>query len=550
MKNHIVQKMVFMIIIYTLLLQGDNATPRLTLIFVIDQLAYNTLQLVQSHLHKGLKRLLAEGVVFTNAHHPHGMPATCTGHTALSTGAYGNEHGIVGNSWINTEGKHVACDDASAVDAAVLSPDGEYAYGKSFQYGMVDGISDQFVLQSTKEEPYYAYGISLKSRAAIATANRAGIALWFDAQSGTFTSSKAYVQTLPEWVIAFNKQYAVTSPGQIRWQQKYNNNAAYSMVLYDNYKYVASHKPLVNTIIPIGPMVDAKNPYELFMLTPAANQLMIDCATACVQAHINKEKPDTLLLWACISSLDKLGHAYGPWSKETVDMLYHLDYQISAMMHTIESYIDPASIVYVLTSDHGISPIVQQMNQKGFNFAKRIDSEQLIKNLNKYVQETYGYTNSIYGIKGHQLYLNTNILMKMPYQERQKLIKDLQVLLESHDGIKRAWTPEELLMRCFPRYSAENYFKQQLFKNRSGNLIMQVYPYTIITSHPYGTSHKTPYTYNTHVPLIVYQKGTIQKKQIHTKVLTLQLAPTLAQLLHIPQPSCAMEEVLPGILPE
>jgi arylsulfatase A-like enzyme len=77
---------------------------------------------------------------------------------------------------------------------------------------------------------------------------------------------------------------------------------------------------------------------------------------------------------------------------------------------------------------------------------------------------------------------------------------------------------------------------------------MQVYPYTIIGSHTYGTSHKTPYTHNTHVPLIWYQQGTIQKKQIHKKVLTVQIAPTLAHILGIPQPSAATSDILPGIL--
>jgi predicted AlkP superfamily pyrophosphatase or phosphodiesterase len=532
-------------------LANDTSCPKLTIIFVIDQLAYDTLRTVTPYVKDGFKRLLSRGVEFTNAHHPHGMPATCTGHTALSTGAYGTEHGIVGNSWFNAEGNIVACDDASAKDAAVLAPHGTYEYGKSFHYGMVDGISDQFILRSSPENPRHAYGISLKSRAAIATANSAGIALWFDDQSGTFTSSKAYVHTLPEWVVSFNKEHAVVSPSSFYWAQKYPDNAAaYNFFHTDDYRYIRLQKPLVNTTISIGPDVKEDNHYHLFSITPHANKLVFDCAVACMQATVDKQKPDTLLLWVCVSSLDKLGHQFGPWSKETIDMLYHLDTQIGEVMDAAETLIDPESIVYALTSDHGIAPIVEQLHERGVHLGRRIESTELIKDLNEYIEREYGYANLVYGTKGHQLYLNTKLLRKMPHVQRKKVIRDLQDVLESYDGIKKAWTHEELNAGNFPHYSAEYYFRQQLFKQRSGTLIMQVYPYTIISAHTYGTSHKTPYTHNTHVPLVLYQKNKIQNKKVNTKVLTLQLAPTLAQILGTSQPSAAMSDVLPQVLPE
>lgn len=551
MKHNITKKITLILIVSFSSLVGKKNIPQLTIILVIDQLAYNTLTSIRPHVRHGFKTLLEQGVVFTNAHHPHGMPATCTGHTALSTGAFGNEHGIVGNNWYDQEGNLVACDAADASNAAVIAPDGVYDYGKSFHYGMVDGITDQFVLCTNAEKPHHAYTVSLKSRAAIATANRIGIPIWFDAQSGLFTSSQAYVNSLPDWLAAFNKKDQVANPSSVVWNQKYpENSAAYRGIYHDNYHYIQLHKPLINTTIAIGSEVSAKNPYKFFVLTPHANKLVIDCATACMNSHISKDKPDSLLLWVCISSLDKLGHQYGPWSKEIFDMLYHLDADIQTMMNNAESLLDPSSILYVLTSDHGISPIVEQLNERGIDLAKRVSSKELVQKLNTYIEEEYGYTNLVHNIKGHQVYLNTNLLRKMEKAKQEKMIHDLQDILESYEGIKKAWTPEELSAQSFPPFSPEYYFKQQLFKPRSGSLIVQVYPYTIITSHPYGTSHKTPHTYNTHVPLILYQKGIIEKKQVHDKVFTLQLAPTLAEILQIPQPSAAYQEILPGILPE
>lgn len=79
--------------------------PQLTIIFVIDQFPFRYFNKLKDTLHYGLKNLFCNGINFTNAHHPHGMTATCTGHTALNTGTYGKDHGIVGNAWYNAAGK-------------------------------------------------------------------------------------------------------------------------------------------------------------------------------------------------------------------------------------------------------------------------------------------------------------------------------------------------------------------------------------------------------------------------------------------------------------
>ena len=76
---------------------------------------------------------------------------------------------------------------------------------------------------------------------------------------------------------------------------------------------------------------------------------------------------------------------------------------------------------------------------------------------------------------------------------------------------------------------------------------MQTYPYVIITNFPTGLSHKTPYEYDTHIPLILYQAGQIEGKKIYQKVWGLQLANTLAQILRVQKPSASTFDALPGI---
>ena len=49
---------------------------------------------------------------------------------------------------------------------------------------------------------------------------------------------------------------------------------------------------------------------------------------------------------------------------------------------------------------------------------------------------------------------------------------------------------------------------------------------------PYGTSHGTPYDYDTKIPLIFSKKGR-QKKNIDYRVKTVDIAPTILSLLGI-----------------
>jgi len=47
-----------------------------------------------------------------------------------------------------------------------------------------------------------------------------------------------------------------------------------------------------------------------------------------------------MLLWLSLSTLDLVGHFYGPDSMEAIDTLYHVDRQIKDLMKFIAKKID------------------------------------------------------------------------------------------------------------------------------------------------------------------------------------------------------------------
>jgi predicted AlkP superfamily pyrophosphatase or phosphodiesterase len=526
-------------------------TPKLTVIIVVDQFAQSYIQKLYPYFRYGLKKLLDKGIVYENAYVPHGMPATGTGHTALNTGAYANYHGIIGNKWFDAEGKTVECDDDTAQNAAVFGPKGLYNYGKSPRNIMVEGISDQFKRAARPGTQHHVYTFSLKSRAAISSANKLGKAIWFDNTTGHFTSSKAYFDTIPDWIDAFNKEKKIDQLKQVTWKLMYpRDSKAYNFKDVDDYTFSDIPKSLINIPIPIGPQVKKNNSYALYNKTPYANELVFNLAKTCMDQYMNKKADDRMLLWVDVSSLDKLGHAFGPESLEAIDMVYHLDKQIDKIMNHAQKLVGKEQVLFALTADHGIGCIPEQLKKEGLYHARRILIPQLIIDLNSFISKKHGLNNLVQNIKQPHVYLDQNQLKKMKPKQKEVIIQDLKKFLESQIGIKTVWTYDELKHASFNTNEYANYFKQQLFPNRSGQLIIQTFPHVVITKYPNGSSHKTPYEYDTHVPLMLYQKDQLEEQKIQEKVFYLQLANTLAEILDVQKVPASGLNALPGIKTE
>ena len=136
-------------------------TPKLTVIFVVDQFAYSYLNQINTNYFKGgLKILLHKGINFTNAHMPHAMPATAPGHVALNTGTTAQYHGIIGNGWFDETNTYIGADDDPSEQATVF---GSENIGKSAINIKVDGISYYLCSTMRAHEPHYVYALSMKS---------------------------------------------------------------------------------------------------------------------------------------------------------------------------------------------------------------------------------------------------------------------------------------------------------------------------------------------------------------------------------------------------
>ena len=525
--------------------------PQLTIVFVVDQLNQQHLERLAPHLSGGLDLLLRNGIVYHNAHLPHSMPATAAGHATLSTGTLPKDHGFIRNAWYTPAGKLTNCDTDNTPTSAVFAPNGTYPYGKSAKNMMVDTLSDQLMLQDPST---HVVALSFKSRAAIALAGKMGKAIWFDNKSGNFTSSKAYFDTLPTWLTTFNDEHLVNKLKKEPWlTYRPRRWSGYHFADDNVYAHTIFGKSLIKHPELINKRFDAA-PYGMFAKTPHATTLLLELAKKYLCTHTTTNCKHTVL-WISISSPDKIGHMYGPDSLEYIDTLYHLDQQLYSFIRSIKRLVKYRSILFALTSDHGIEPLPELMQVQGYTSARRINAQQLLRTMNNAVRkhlnffdQMFGHNKLVIDFKAPQFYFNQKLFNRLPEARKQRIVATLKNALYAQPGIKNVWTDQELKNLDTQPHQLEQYFKNQLYPGRSGHLFVQTEPYVSITPYKTGASHKTPYDYNTHVPLILFQKHAFESKHIYEPVTIDQVAPTLAWLWGIHKPSASKAKVLPGVL--
>ena len=103
--------------------KAKSKEPKLVLAILIDQFRYDYLTRFRADYTGGLKRLMDEGAVFTNAHYEHVPTVTAIGHSTVLTGATPSMSGIIGNQWWD-RGAHKVVTSVSDDETKLLGGSG------------------------------------------------------------------------------------------------------------------------------------------------------------------------------------------------------------------------------------------------------------------------------------------------------------------------------------------------------------------------------------------------------------------------------------------
>jgi len=498
--------------------------PSLIVVLSIDQFRGDYVELYGHQWTGGLRRLLRDGAQFPLAAFAHLNTVTCTGHATIGTGTFPSSHGLILNTWWDRDTlRDVPCtedSDARHVPLAegVTAPPGA---GHSARRLLVPTFADE--LRARAVVPPRIVAFSLKARSAIMlTGRRADAIAWFDDQLGWMTSS-AY-GTPPPYLGAYVTAHPVARDAGKTWTRALPP----AQYLFED-AGLAEDPPRGWTstfphALPGSPDAPGAEVGGLWTYTPMADAYLGALAAESVRALGIGRGGGTDYLAVSFSTLDVTGHAFGPRSHEVQDVLAGLDQTIGRLLDDLDRLVGRGAYTVVLTGDHGVAPIPEQMRELGLD-AGRLPDSQIAARVDSALEPFLGPGKHVARLAYTDLYFATGVLERIhatpgaydavvsaigaaPGVERVLLGRDLPGLRGDADARVRA--------------AALGYVPE-----RSGDLIIVPRPYWPNSRR--GTTHGTSNNYDQRVPVVLMGAG-IRPGTYFAPATPADIAPTLAYL--------------------
>jgi predicted AlkP superfamily pyrophosphatase or phosphodiesterase len=523
----------------------DSSKPKLVVILVVDQMRGDYIDKFQQQWTGGLKRLVNEGAWFREAAYPYGATETCVGHSTISTGAFPASHGMVANEWWDREqGKDVTCTaDASvknipydptapaANNAAGSAPSSAInAAGDSAANMMIPAFAEELKFQSGAGTRVVA--MSLKARAAITLAgHQADGVTWWDGATGLWQTSSAYPQA--PFIAEFVKLHPVTGDYGKTWAPLLPESA----YLYDKTAFNAGPPPNYGATFPHslrgGPDVAF---YSQWATSPYAETYLAHMAEDAVDKLQLGRGPGIDFLSVSFSSVDYVGHAFGPRSWEVQDELARLDRDLAEFFTHLDKTVGRGKYVVAFSSDHGVAPVPEDLRKTGID-AGRLNLADVKNRIERVLEPFHFAKPSVSAIDGADVYFTPGTYAKL--KSDPHALQAVIDAIQETPGVARAYQAEELDDRPATRNPIRAAEAAGFFKSRSGDLLIIPKPYWIwdnsVPGKPRrsgGTSHGTPYFYDQRVPVILMGSG-IRGGKYYEPATPADIAPTLATLCGI-----------------
>lgn len=507
-------------------------SPRLVVVIAVDGLPQEqVVKFRDQYGPGGFQRLLRSGAWFANAHHGHATTYTAVGHAAILTGAYPYRHGVVGNDWWDRgAGKRMYC-CADAASSLLDEPTKDNA-GTSPRNLQVTTVGDELRLNTGMHSKVLS--LSVKDRGAIFTGGKTGLAYWFSRETGRFITSSYYAKDYPAWWQTFhagkpqdkwlNKSWEALLPRESYWRAMSDGCAS-----GHEYKNLGLGAKFPH------PLAGQKY-YDQLRWTPFGDDYTLEfLQAALVGENLGKNPrgvPD--LLAVSFSCHDELNHLFGPESIESQDDMLRLDKTLAALFTTLDRWVGLDRCVVVLTADHGFPNSPEFCRDVLHTDAGRIEPTKLLADLN-----------AALGGKFAVAWCNPTISLD-PALRTEAIEKAAAEFLQNYPGIHTVFTRTQLLNGQLPANRFGLLAARSWHRQLSGDLFVIQKPgwYLYNESDEYCVTHGSPWTYDTHVPLILLGTHWLKPGRYNQNVEIVDLAPTLATLLDIRPPSGAEGRVL------
>jgi predicted AlkP superfamily pyrophosphatase or phosphodiesterase len=509
--------------------EARPARPKLVVMIVVDQMRGDYVDKFRGQWSGGLKRLLNEGAWFRDAAYPYASTETCVGHATISTGSFPATHGMVANSWWDRDAqKMVTCTSDPNVNNVAYAG-GRTKGGDSAWRMEVPAFAEELKFQTGGTTRVVTF--SLKARAAITMAgHKADAATWFD--GGGWVTSSPY-STMP-----FIEDFVKKHPAAEDYGKTWSLTLLATSYLYEDKTAGASPPDGWSNSFPHplrgkeGSTAADAAFYEQWSASPFAETYLTKLALAAVDSLGLGKSGATDYLGVSYSSVDYVGHAFGPRSREIQDILVRLDKDLGELFTHLDQKVGRGNYVVAFSADHGVVPIPEEMQKTGAD-AGVLNLVELKDRLEKAL-EPFNYTKpAIAGITGSDIYFSQGIYGQL--RQDPAALRSVMNAAQTAPGVAAVYRAEDLNGGRNSLFQTRNAMELSFFAGRSGDLFIVPKPYWLLDStaagkmRGYATGHGTPYNYDQHVPILLMGYG-IQPGEYFAPATPADIAPTLASL--------------------
>jgi hypothetical protein len=545
-----------------LLLSGvahaDAPRAKLGVLVAVDGLSWERLNYYRPWYRAGLKRLLDEGLIETEARYRHLNSETGPGHSALSTGAPPRVTGIVANAWYERDPKGVLrsryCVDEHRGEKTLPGPEPL----------RVKTLGDELA-EAHKESRVVS--ISTKDRAAILMAGHtpADAVYWWDQTTGRFVSSPVYAPTREAQAVVDRVNAKGSGPARfgLLWRPL---PAPEDQVLPQPTSDLEDFQIPANGLgFPHSLTFSPRGYFQSLYVTPFIDELLADLAVGLLEDKAlglgRGESPDFLAI--SFSAHDTVAHNYGTESEEALDVLRRLDLDLGRVFTALDELGPRVALGF--SSDHGFLkiPEVQRLRGGPFKGGRLVSSSRTYPSFTERLNRLLDLELCLVEKSQPLLVVDTWSVSynraDLPFKTkegscgppgREVGTKEIDSALPKVVGrFFKEEIEEVLLVSRKDEWPASDpaveFARNDFDPDRSGDAFLVPKPGVLMHWDPgRGSGHGSHHEYDIHVPL-VFWGAAFPRGEAKAASTPYDLAPTLAELLGVKLPSAVGRSLVP-----
>ncbi len=496
--------------------------PTLVVQVTIDQLRPDYLDRFRHQLTGGLARFLDRGAFFTQAYHDHAVTETAPGHATLWSGRFPSHTGVVLN------------------ELGVADPQAPLLFGRG------NGASPYrfrgsafFDWVRTRDARSQALSVSRKDRGAILPLGRAKQQVYWYSLDGRFTTSRYYADTLPSWVQRFNARDVTAKYLGTDW------NLLLPASEYTEADSVPFEHLGKDYTFPHTLPADRREGTYRFTDFPWMDEITVDLALEGLEALGLGKGPSTDVLSVSLSTVDAIGHAYGPGSLELHDQILRTDRALGRLIDSLYKLRDSSRIVFALSADHGVTPLPEMAFSGDDPHRGRVDVRPLMNAARRELE--------IRGVEADALRLQSGVIMldrarfRAGGVDADSTVRALRAALLALPGMARVDRVEQLAAKAAQGDKIARRWFQSVPPDLQAVLTVTFKEGFYPAATRYAT-HGTPYDLDAHIP-ILFMGPMITPGRYAQPIRSVDIAPTLAEIVGVEPIEPIDGRVLRMILP-